>query len=127
MGGKAKSESEKLIEGMDDLAAKLLGRVEGIEGLDGQLAVFEQVRCWIAVRHHVGDAEDHRGALQKLKSRVQGNRPAHLTNTHQRSASAARWGKEDPALQAGNGGAALDALKAKLPGFSSLGGEPLRE
>jgi len=123
MGRKPKAEGEKLIGRMDGLAGELLSRVEAAEGLDDQLAVFEQVRCWVEVRHRLSDADDHRGALLKLKSRVK--RPTHLTNQHQRSASAARWGKQDPALQAGNGGAALDALKAKLPEFSSLGGKPL--
>jgi hypothetical protein len=122
--GKRKTE---LVTSMDAFAEGLLEQAEAAEGLADKIAAFEKIGKWIAIKKRLEDKEDETGAsLGALKAKLRG-RPIHLTSEHQRMAALRRWGKSDTLSGGDNGGPALDALKAKLPGFKGRGGKTPEE
>jgi hypothetical protein len=71
---KGKSKGKTLIAWMDRFAAELLKRGRVAEGLEDQLAVFDRIAKWIAIKRGVEDGDQEGALLNDLRSRVNSER-----------------------------------------------------
>jgi hypothetical protein len=113
----------------DCLDGSVCGRgPEVAEGLADKIAAGAMVAKWIAIKHHLGDGDDHEGVvLEGLGSRVRGETadgrakprdfigPPELNALGGRIGAAQRRGRADPREIDDAGGLGLKAFKAKLP------------
>lgn len=113
---------QTVVQKMDAFAIELLGLAKASESLADKIAAFEKIGKWVAIKNKLEDKEENMGASlndlkRKLKIDASGTkgRPGnpHPSPHAQRLGGLARWGHPPP--PDGNGGPALDALKAKLP------------
>jgi hypothetical protein len=108
-----------LTAALDAFAIELLDQAKTAESLADKIAAFEKIGRWIVIKNRLKDKDDETGSsLAALKAKLRG-RPIHLTQEHQGMAALRRWGKSDVLSDGDNGGPALEALKAKLPGFKA--------
>jgi hypothetical protein len=121
---KSKAKRGDLIGAMDAFAEGLLDQAERSESLAEKIVAFEKIGRWIAIKHRVSDGEDHEGALlEGLKCKVKAPPSRGRTGSVERfndpaaarAASLKRWRGDCLAGADGNGGPALDALRAKIP------------
>jgi hypothetical protein len=132
LSGQAERKKKRgnLTGAMDHFALVLLEQAKSSEGLVDKIAAFAQIGRWIAIRHRLEDQDEQTGTtLENLKARMRGERSgrAHLTSEFGRAAALRRWGKSDVSSGAENGGAELEALRAKVPGFKGPNGKPLMD
>jgi hypothetical protein len=124
--GRAKSKTKRadLVGAMDALAIQLLDEAETSESLADKVAAFDRVGKWVAIKNKLEIRDEDTGTtLDDLKAKLQGHHTRGKSGSVERfsepgaarAASLKRWRGDALAGADGNGGPALDALRAKIP------------
>jgi hypothetical protein len=114
-----------LTETLDRFALDPLEQAKSAESLANEIAAFDKTGRWIAIRNRLEDKDDETGALLedfKVKVNPAGGKASGTWFQSARCCSPRKHGplgKTDPSDPDDNGGPALEAIKAKLPGFKA--------
>jgi hypothetical protein len=109
---------------MDALAMQLLDEAETSASLADKVAAFDRVGKWVAIKNKLEiEGEDTGTTVNDLKARLQGHHRRGKSGSVERfsepgagrAAALKRWHGDALGGAKGNGGEALDALKAKIP------------
>jgi hypothetical protein len=121
---KSKEKRADLIGAMDAFAEELLEQAQSSESLADKIAAFEKVGKWVAIKNRLEIEDEGPGTtLGDLKAKLDGHHCRGKSGSVERfkdpgaarAASLQRWRGDCLAGADGNGGEALDALRAKLP------------
>jgi hypothetical protein len=112
----------QIVHRMDAFAIELLAQAKTSESLADKVAAFDRVGKWVAIKNKLEIVDENKSGttINDLKRKIDASKPKAGPGpaSNKRNGSLARW----PRVLAGadgNGGDALDSLKARL---SSSGG-----